>query len=53
MAVVVEEKVVNALKLVISTAEQSSNVRKALKEKIFERVSTLCQIFVIIKISGD
>lgn len=48
-----EEEIENALNLVVNTAEQSSNMRKALKEKIFETVSTLRQLFVKIKISGD
>ena len=53
MAKAVEEEIENALNLVVSTAEQSSNMRKALKEKILETVSTLRQLFVKIKISGD
>jgi hypothetical protein len=53
MAEVVEEEIENALNLVISTAEQSSNMKKGPKEKIFETVSTLGQLFVKIKISGD
>jgi len=53
MAEAVEEGIENALNLVVSTAEQSSNIRKALKEKIFETVSKLCQLFVKIKISVD
>ena len=48
-----EDEIENAVKLVVSTAEQSSNMKKALKEKIFETVSTLRQLFVKIKISGD
>jgi hypothetical protein len=53
MADAVEEEIENALNFVVSTAEQSSNMRKALKEKIFETVSALRQLFVKIKISGD
>jgi DNA-binding protein YbaB len=53
MAEAVEDEIENALNLVVSTAEQSSNMRKALKEKIFETLSTLGQLFVKIKISGD
>jgi len=53
MADAVEEEIENAINLVVSTAEQSSNMKKVLKEKIFETVSTLRQLFVKIKISGD
>jgi predicted nucleic acid-binding Zn-ribbon protein len=53
MADVVEDEIENTLNLVVSTAEQSSNMRKALKEKILETVSTLRLLFVRIKISGD
>jgi len=53
MAEEVEEELQNALNLVVSTAEQSSNMRKVLKEKIFETVSTLRQLFVKLKFSGD
>jgi len=38
---------------VVSTTEQSCNMKKALKEKIYETVSTLRHLFVKIKISGD
>jgi chromosome segregation ATPase len=53
MAEEVEGEIEKALNLVVSTTEQSSNMRKALKEKISETVSTLRQLFVKIKISGD
>jgi len=53
MAEAVEEEIENALNLVISTTEQSSNMKKFLKEEIFETVSTLRQLFVKIKTSGD
>jgi myo-inositol-1-phosphate synthase len=53
MAKDVKEQFENALNLVVSTAEHSSNMKKALKEKIFETVSTLRQIFFKIKISAD
>ena len=53
MAEVVEEEIKNALNMVVSTAEQSGNMRKVLKEKIFETVSTLRQLFVKLKVSGD
>ena len=48
-----EDQVENALNLVVSTTEQSSNTRKALKQKIFETVSTLRSLFVKLKESGD
>ena len=53
MADEVEDQVENALNLVVSTTEQSSNVRKALKQKIFETISTLRSLFVKLKDSGD
>jgi uncharacterized protein Yka (UPF0111/DUF47 family) len=53
MADEVEDQVDNVLNLVVSTTEQSSNMRKALKQKIFETVSTLQSLFVKLKDSGD
>jgi hypothetical protein len=53
MAETVEDEIENALNLVISTAEQSSNMRKTLKEKIYETVRTLRKLLAKIKISGD
>jgi hypothetical protein len=53
MADEVEDKVGNALNLVVSTTEQSSNMRKALKQNIFETVSTLRSLFVKLKDSED
>jgi hypothetical protein len=53
IAEAVEEEIENALNLVISTADQSSNMKKALKEKICDTVSTLRQLFVKVKTSGD
>ena len=35
------------------TTGQSSNMRKALKQKILETVSTLRALFINIKVSGD
>jgi 3-methyladenine DNA glycosylase Tag len=49
MADEVEDQVENAVNLVVSTTEQSSNMRKALKQKIFETVSTLRSLFVKLK----
>ena len=53
VAMAVEEEIENALNLVVSTVEQSGNMRKALKEKIFETLSALRKLFVKIKISSD
>jgi len=43
----------NALNLVVNTTEQSSNMRKTLKEKIYQTLSTLTQLFSKITISGE
>ena len=48
-----EDEIQNVLNVVVSKAEQSTNMRKTLKEKIYETVSTLRQLFAKIKISGD
>ena len=48
-----EDQVDQALSLVVCTMEQRSNMRKALKQKILETVSTLRALFVKIKASGD
>jgi hypothetical protein len=53
MANEVEDQFENALNLVVSTTEQSSNMRKALKQKIFVTVSTLRPLFVKLKESGS
>jgi polyhydroxyalkanoate synthesis regulator phasin len=47
------DQVENALNLVTSTTEKSGNMRKALKQKIFEILSTLRSLFVKLKVSGD
>jgi hypothetical protein len=49
----VGDKVENALNLVMNTTEQSGNMKKALKQKIFETVSTLRSLFVKLRASGD
>jgi hypothetical protein len=49
----VEDKVENTLNLVGSTVEQNINMRKVLKDKIFETAITLQQLFVKITFSGD
>jgi len=53
MADAVQEQVENALNLVVTTTEQSGNMKKALKEKIYETVSTLRSLFLKLKTSGD
>jgi len=53
MADEVEDQVEQALNFVVYTTEQSSNMRKALKQKLLETVSTLRALFVKIKASGD
>jgi hypothetical protein len=53
MAETVEDEIENALNLVVRTVDQSSNMRKTLKEKIFETVSTLRHLFAKIKISSE
>jgi len=45
MAEDVVEEIENALNLVVNTTEQSSNMRKTLKEKIYQTLSTLRQLF--------
>ena len=53
MAEEAEDQVENALNMVVSTVEQSSNMRKTLKQKIFETVSTLRTLFAKLKDSGN
>ena len=53
MADEVEDQLVQALNPEVCTAEQSWKMRKALKQKILETVSTLRTLFVKIKVSGD
>jgi sugar-specific transcriptional regulator TrmB len=45
MAEDVVEEIENALNLVVTTTDQSRNMRKTLKEKIYQTVSTLRQLF--------
>jgi hypothetical protein len=47
------DQVENALNLVVSTTEQSGNMKKALTQKIFETVRTLRSLFVKLRVSGD
>ena len=49
MADEVEQQVEESLNMVVITTEQSSNMRKALKQKIFETVSTLRTLFAKLK----
>jgi len=53
MADEVEDQVEQALNVVVYTTEQSSNMRKALKQDILETVSTVRALFVKIKASRD
>ena len=53
MVETVEDEIENALNLVVSTVEQSSNMRKTLKEKIYETVSTIRHLFAKLKISSE
>ena len=53
MADEVGDQVENALNLVVSTTEQSGNMKKTLKQKIFETVSKLRSLFVKLRASGD
>ena len=48
-----ENQIEQALNLVVCTTDQSSNMRKALKQKILETVSTPRALFVKIKVSGE
>ena len=52
MADVAEDQVENALNLVVCTVEQSNNMRKTLKQKIFDTISTLHTLFAKLKDSG-
>ena len=49
MADEVEQQVEESLNMVVITTEQSSNMRKTLKQKIFETVSTLRTLFAKLK----
>ena len=52
MADDVSEGIENALNITLSTAERSGNMKKELKQTIFETVSTLRNLFVKLKVSG-
>ena len=47
------EEIENTLNLVVTTTDQSNNMRKMLKEKIYQTVSTLRQLFSKITISCE
>jgi hypothetical protein len=49
----VVEEIEIALNLVVTTTDQSINMRKTLKEKIYQTVSNLRQLFSKITISGE
>jgi len=49
MAEEVEDQVEGSLNVVVITTEQGSNMRKALKQKIYETVSTLRTLFARLK----
>jgi chromosome segregation ATPase len=53
MAETVEDEIQNAQNMVVSRREQSSKMRKTLKEKIYETVSTLRHLFAKINISSE
>jgi hypothetical protein len=50
MAEEAEDQVENALNMVVCTVEESSNMRKTLKQKIFETVSTKRTLFANLKV---
>ena len=47
------EKIENALNVVVTTTDQSTNMRKTLKETIYQTVSTLRQLFSKLTISSE
>ena len=53
MADEVEDQVEESLNVVVITNEQSSNMRKSLKQKIYETVSTLQTLFAKLKDKDD
>jgi len=53
MAAKVSEKIEDALNLIVKTTEQSGNMKKGLKQTIYETVSTLRNLFVKLKASRD
>ena len=53
MADEVGDQIEYALNLIVSTTEQSGNMKKGLKQTIFETVSTLRELFVKLMATGD
>ena len=53
MADEVENGIENALNLVVITTERSGNVKKELKQTIYETVSTLRNLFVQLRNKND
>jgi hypothetical protein len=53
MADETSELIENALNKIVTTTEQSGNMRKDLKNTIFETVSTLRNLFVCMESSRD
>jgi hypothetical protein len=53
MADEVGDQTENALNLIVSTTEQSGNMKKGLKQTIYETISTLRDLFVKIRASRD
>ena len=48
----VGDRIENALNLIVGTTEQSGNMKKGLKQIIFETVSTLRELFAKLKATG-
>jgi hypothetical protein len=53
MADEVSDGIEDALNLIVNTTEQSGNMRKGLKQTIFQTVSTLRNLFVKLKDNRD
>jgi len=49
----VEDRIEQVLNVIVCTLEQSSNMRKAMKQNLLETASTLKLLFVRIKVSWD
>jgi chromosome condensin MukBEF ATPase and DNA-binding subunit MukB len=53
MAEDVSEVIENALNLIVTTSDRSGNMKKDLKQTIFDTVSTLGELYVQLKSSRD
>jgi hypothetical protein len=53
VAVDVNEDIENALNKIVSTPEQNGNLRRDLKDTIYETVNTLRKLFVMLEDSND